>query len=171
MATANCTNQATATRPSRPMEFEPMWWGDYYNGTMPQLLDTGKFLPEWFPGMPGNKPTSKTMKGVEFEGRAIPELRIWRKDSSRRRFTVWVSIDEHEQALRRYQNGLQEGLRKGKGRMVRVLSRLQVFRTHPYTCTCSSDRQFATKTPPRCSRKSGHQRRTYLPTYIAQVSR
>lgn len=116
MAAANCTNQATATRPSRPMEFEPMWWGDYYNGTMPQLLDTGKFRPEWFPGMPGNKPTSKTMKGIEFEGRAIPELHIWRKDGTRRRFTVWASIDEHEQDLRRYQKGLQEAHAKSMER-------------------------------------------------------
>lgn len=116
MATTNCNNQATATRPSRPMEYRPMWWGDYYNGTMTQLLDTGKFLPEWFPGMPGNKPTSKTMKGIEFEGRAIPELRICRKDSSRRRFTVWAAVDEHEQELRRYQEGLQEAHAKSMER-------------------------------------------------------
>lgn len=92
---------ANATRPSRPMEFEAMWWGDYYNGTMPQLLDTGKFSPEWFPGIAGNKPTSATRKHIQFESRPVVQLRIWRQDSTRRRFKVWVEVEEQEQEARR----------------------------------------------------------------------
>lgn len=99
MATAN--SNAAPKRP-KAMEFEQAHWGDCYTGTMAQLLDTGKFMPEWFPGMPGNRPTSKTIEGIKFEGRTIQQLHIWRKDSTRRRFTVWARVDEREQEMRLY---------------------------------------------------------------------
>lgn len=92
---------ANAIRQSKPMEFEQHWWGDIYQGTMPQLLDTGKFSPEWFPGIAGNKPTSATRKHIQFESRPVAQLRIWRKDSTRQRFSVWVEVDEQEQEARR----------------------------------------------------------------------
>lgn len=89
------------TRAAKPMEFEQYVWGDIYQGTMPQLLETGKFSPEWFPGIAGNKPTSATRKHIQFESRPVAQLRIWRKDSTRRRFSVWVEVDEQEREARR----------------------------------------------------------------------
>lgn len=100
MATAN---SIAAHCKANPMDVYRGWWGDSYDGTMQQLVETGKFKPEWFPGMPGNRSTSSVLKNVEFEGRIIPELLITRKDRTRRRFHVMASVDEHEQALRRYQ--------------------------------------------------------------------
>lgn len=94
-------------KPTPPLEFFRCSWGDYYAGSMQQLIGTGNFKTEWFPGMPGNRPTANILKMVEFGGRTIPELRISRRDGSRKRFVVMARIDEREKEVRAYKDGYE----------------------------------------------------------------
>lgn len=132
------TNSNAAQRQSKSVEFEQGHLGDCYSGTMAQLVDTGKFKPEWFPGMPGNRQTSTTIEGPEFDGRTIHQLHIWRKDRSRKRFKVLAVVDEHEQNMRLFLRDKQAAHERSMERATAwlrsmVKSKAEFVATNTYT--------------------------------------
>lgn len=98
-------NQNTTIK--RGMAYEEGLRCDYYSGTKDELLGTGKFRPEWFPGDGANKKTCMTYDGEALHRLSgvppeIAYLQIYRKDATRKTFYVRARVSEDEQNRRRY---------------------------------------------------------------------
>ena len=78
--------------------------GRYSTATKAELISTGKFKPEWFPGTKGNKKTSVTIEGDALRSSAldplIAKLRIERSEKGRGFFDVALLFTDEEEERR-----------------------------------------------------------------------
>ena len=76
----------------------------YYSGTKAQFVDTGKFKPEWFPGVKGNNKTLMTIERNQFLSSGfdplIAKLQITRNEESRNLFDIEMRFTDEESERR-----------------------------------------------------------------------
>lgn len=96
------TASPVVSRSAKPLDVEQYFCHDKYTGTLEQLIQTGKFKVNWFPGHGRNKATVSRRENVQINGASHPLITIRRKTSTSSRYTAICHLSSGEENLRRF---------------------------------------------------------------------